>query len=228
MPNLLVLDASSSFCSVAISYKNETIGMVENQPRRQAQCLIPMIDALLSDVGASLNDVDGIAFGRGPGSFTGLRIVTSVAQGISLGLDKPVCGISSLQALAHGIESDTPYDAACVMNAHMGEVFWGAYRVTGTKSNLLVDEQVGSPEQCIEQITKYKGCLLGNGLSLNEFSEFSQEYSKLEPEAKAMVPLAFESWDQGLFGDPIDHTPVYLRKSVAWKKLSEQPSLLKG
>lgn len=230
MPNLLAVDASSSFCSVAISIDGHTQHLVEQQPRRQAQRLLPMVDELLAEVGIRPKQIDGIAFGRGPGSFTGLRIAASVAQGIATGLDIPICGVSSLQTLAHAeaLNTQESYTAICLMNAHMGELFWAAYHVESGQSQLRLDEQVGKPELCLSQINNLEGKLVGNGLLLPECSDLAQDFSAIEPQADMMMPLVIQAWNNGEFGEPADHPPVYLRKSVAWKKLDEQPKLLKG
>lgn len=228
MSCLLIIDASSSLCSVAINQDGETVWLTEDQPRRHAQRLLPMVDELLVDAGISRGQIDGIAFGRGPGSFTGIRIATAVAQGLSLGLDRPVAGISSLEAVALAVMKETGCERVLsVMDAHMGEVFWGRFSRDGEICRAVDRERVGSPEECLADIATFKGLLAGDGLQLMPFIECSQDFAMVRPEAKAMSAIALEYWNQGCFGDPIDHSPVYLRQSVAWKKLSEQPSLLK-
>ena len=228
MPCLLIIDASSSLCSVAINQGGETVWLTEDQPRRHAQRLLPMIDELLVDAGVQRSQIDGIAFGRGPGSFTGIRIATAVAQGLSLGLDCPVAGISSLESVALAVMKETGSERVlAVMDAHMGEVFWGCFTRDGNVCRVLTEERVGSPEECLKDIETFDGVLAGDGLKLMPFIECSQDFAMVRPEAKAMSAIALEYWNQQSFGDPIDHSPVYLRQSVAWKKLSEQPSLLK-
>lgn len=228
MPCLLIIDASSSLCSVAINQAGETVWVTEDQPRRHAQRLLPMIDELLSDASVDRSQIDGIAFGRGPGSFTGIRIATAVAQGLSLGLDRPVVGISSLEAVALAAMHESGAESVLsVMDAHMGEVFWGRYTRDGNLCRALVDERVGKPEDCLEDIKAFDDVLAGDGLQLMPFVECSQDFSMVRPEARAMSAIAQHYWSQGLFGDPLEHSPVYLRQSVAWKKLAEQPSLLK-
>ena len=103
MPNLLLLDASSSLCSVALLTDQGDFWKTEDQPRRHAQRLLAMVDEILEEAGVSPQALNGVAFGRGPGSFTGIRIAVSVAQGISLGLGIPVCGLSSLQLIARAV-----------------------------------------------------------------------------------------------------------------------------
>ena len=100
MANLLIVDASSSLCSVSLIADDRIISLEERQPRRHAQRLLPLVDDVLAQAGVARQALDGLAFGRGPGSFTGIRIALSMVQGIALGLDIPVLGVSSLEMLA--------------------------------------------------------------------------------------------------------------------------------
>ena len=100
MANLLILDASSSLCSVTLLNGEQRYDLSETQPRRHAQRLLPMVDEVLQLAGLPKAELDGIAYARGPGSFTGIRIAVSVVQGIAMGLDIPVYGFSTLQMLA--------------------------------------------------------------------------------------------------------------------------------
>ena len=229
MSVILTIDASSSLCSVALNINGELVWNTEEQPRRHAQRLLPMIDDILADSGISRHQLDGLAFGRGPGSFTGIRIAVSVAQGLALGLDLPVCGVSSLEAVALAAASndETASKVLAIMDAHMGEVFWGQFDVIDGMTQAGGVEQVGSPELCLTQASEFGGLLAGDGLSLAPFSELNSAYATIQPEARIMAALADREWNNGNFGSPDNQLPVYLRNSVAWKKLDEQPSLLK-
>ena len=229
MSVILTIDASSSLCSVALNINGELVWNTEEQPRRHAQRLLPMIDDILVDSGVSRSQLDGLAFGRGPGSFTGIRIAVSVAQGLALGLDLPVCGVSSLEAVALAVASndETASKVLTIMDAHMGEVFWGQFDVVDGMTQASGAEQVGSPEVCLAEIDTFKGGLAGDGLNLSAFESLSSEYANIQPEARIMAALADREWNNGNFGSPDNQLPVYLRNSVAWKKLDEQPSLLK-
>ena len=229
MATLLTIDASSSLCSVALERNDELLWSTEDQPRRHAQRLLPMIDDIVAQAGIAKGDLDGIAFGRGPGSFTGIRIAVSVAQGLSLGLDVPVCGVSSLAtvALAAAQNDSSVKEVFALMDAHMGEVFWGRFQVEDSGLTLIGEEVVGSPELCIAAMAECSGQVAGNGLDLETFSDCNQALASLQPEARVMASLARDAWKQGQFGAADQHSPVYLRNSVAWKKLDEQPSLLK-
>ncbi|MAE34088.1 MAG: tRNA (adenosine(37)-N6)-threonylcarbamoyltransferase complex dimerization subunit type 1 TsaB [Oceanospirillaceae bacterium] len=229
MSVILTIDASSSLCSVALNINGELVWNTEEQPRRHAQRLLPMIDDILADSGISRSQLDGLAFGRGPGSFTGIRIAVSVAQGLALGLDLPVCGISSLETVALAVASngEPTNKVLAIMDAHMGEVFWGKFGIVDGLTVADGIEQVGAPELCQTQVETFEGVLAGDGLNLSAFDGVDSAYASVQPEARIMSVLADREWSKGNFGSPDNQLPVYLRNSVAWKKLDEQPSLLK-
>ena len=228
MSFLLVLDASSSLCSVALGDETQRWHLTEDQPRRHAQRLLPMVDELLTSAGVARHDLSAIAYGRGPGSFTGIRIAASVMQGIAMALELPVAGISSLQAVAQYVFNHTSErQVMAVMDAHMGEVFWGLYERDGDLCRLSGQEHVGTPELFLQQISGYGGILAGDGLTLPFAADLAQTWNAVQPTADIMLQLAWPLWQAGQFGDMDNHQPVYLRDSVAWKKLDEQPSLLK-
>lgn len=228
MTCLLVVDASSTLCSVALSYQGQQWHLSEEQPRRQAQRLLPMVDELLKKAQVSKQDLQGIAYGCGPGSFTGIRIAASVTQGIALALDLPVLGVSSLQAVAQEVfaQSDAQ-QVMTIMNAHMGEVFWGAFAREGELCKAISPEQVGSPERCLADVTAFNGEVAGDGLTLPGFTHLPQQWALVQPQAQYVLALAKDAWTKQLFTTAEQQQPVYLRESVAWKKLSEQPSLLR-
>jgi len=120
---LLALDTSTEACTVALSLDGEVLE--RSEPGGQhAECILPMVDALLADAGLALTQLDALAFGRGPGSFTGLRIGAGVTQGLAFGADLPVVPVSSLAALAQGQHAARVLAA---FDARMQQVYWGAY-----------------------------------------------------------------------------------------------------
>jgi len=242
MANLLILDASSSLCSVTLLKGDERFELTEQQPRRHAQRLLPMVDEVLRLGHIAKSELDGIAYARGPGSFTGIRIAVSVVQGIAMGLELPVYGFSTLQLLASQAGAADPRAdrVISVMDAHMGELFWGAYQRSDNQPELwqpLGDERVGSPESCstalLEQFGSHPDCqwlVAGNGLKLLDGIEAlagRSQLPQLEPLSHFAEALVKQAWQDELFADLEAYPPVYLRDSVAWKKLDEQPSLLK-
>lgn len=224
MANLLILDASSHICSVALVRPEGVVGLAEQQPRKHAQRLLPMVDELLQQLQFNKDQLDGIAYARGPGSFTGIRIAASVMQGIAMALDIPVAGISTLQGLAQKSMAEDGQSCVSVIDAHMGEVFWAHYERRQGLAHLLGEEHVCTPEQFLQDAPKVMA--VGNGLSLQALAALGGD-AEATLTAEDLAPLVLDAWENSLFGDIDQHPPVYLRDGVAWKKLSEQPSLLK-
>jgi tRNA threonylcarbamoyladenosine biosynthesis protein TsaB len=154
---LLAIETSTIACSAALHDGALLLERFEIAPREHAELLLPMIDALLAEAGWSRERLDVIAFGRGPGAFTGLRIAAAVAQGIAFGLDLPVVPVSTLAALARGaMGEESGARVIAAMDARMGEVYWGAYELEGSGEQGGVDtlesrgeEQVCAPAQAV-------------------------------------------------------------------------------
>ena len=141
--NLLALETSTDQCSVALWCDGALLTRSLHAPRRQAEILLPMFDEVLAEGGITRGQLDGIAFGRGPGAFTGVRLAVSVAQGLALALDRPVLPVSTLAALALA----APVAAPCVLavlDARMGEVYAGAFRRAAAVLDPLGAETVGA------------------------------------------------------------------------------------
>jgi tRNA threonylcarbamoyladenosine biosynthesis protein TsaB len=144
---ILALDTSTEACSVALLLDGELRMRFQLTERSHAELVLPMVESLLDEAGVALADLDGLAFGRGPGAFTGLRIACGVVQGLALGANLPVVPVSSLAAVAAQVPA-APGDAVLVCNdARMGEVYWCVYRreTDGTLAP-LADEAVSPPD----------------------------------------------------------------------------------
>jgi tRNA threonylcarbamoyladenosine biosynthesis protein TsaB len=127
---LLALDTATEACSAAVWVDGTVLERYELAPRRHAALILPMIEAVLAEANLSPLQLDAIAFGRGPGAFTGVRIAVGIAQGIAFAADLPVIPISTLAALALGAAQETGYSRiAAALDARMGEVYWGVYAV---------------------------------------------------------------------------------------------------
>ena len=145
--NILAIETSSEACSCALRLSDGSLRERHVLAARQhTQLLLPMLDSLLSEAGLALSAVDCFAFGRGPGSFTGVRIAASAIQGLALAADRPVVAISSLAALAAGCEKSAT-SVLAVFDARMNEVYLGAFHLDAdglpTPSQA---EQLGSAE----------------------------------------------------------------------------------
>ena len=133
---ILAIDTATDACSVALHLDGDYREIHELAPRRHAEILLPRIRTLLSEAALSLRDLDALAFGRGPGAFTGVRIATGVIQGLAFGADLPVVPISSLHALAQGAWRERGEgNVLAAFDARMGEVYWGAYRLDAAGDN---------------------------------------------------------------------------------------------
>ena len=145
---LLAIDTAESACSAALMVDGEVRSRMEQAARGHSERILPMMQSLLSEAGCSLNDLDTLAFGRGPGSFTGLRIAAGVIQGSALGAGLPVVPVSTLRALAQGaFRMHGARQVLSALDARMAEVYWGAYALDGKDlMQPLIDELVCAPE----------------------------------------------------------------------------------
>ena len=161
---ILALDTASEACSVAIHLDNgEIISRYEYAPRLQTQLLLPMVDELLAQCQLSPQALTAIAYSRGPGSFTGVRISAAAAQGLAFGWDLPVLAISSLQTLAQGAYRVLQQEQVIsVFDARMNEIYLGAYQLSGQLMQPVIEEVVCSPKQ-IPNIPEQNWALVGSG-----------------------------------------------------------------
>ncbi len=149
MVNILAIDTSTDACSVAIYFNGNVIGYDEIIPKAHTKILLPMIDRLLKEAAINLADINAFAFGRGPGSFTGIRIACSVIQALSFGVNKPVVPVSTLQALAQGAYRELGKERVfATLDARLQEVYWGLFVNDGKGIMRSVsEERVQSPNQ---------------------------------------------------------------------------------
>ena len=146
---LLAIDTSTEACSASLLIGDEILERYRFAPREHTQLILPMVDELLSEAGLKVGNLDGLAFGRGPGAFTGLRIAASVIQGIAFAADLPVAPISSLAALAQGAAREAGVSRVlAAIDARIQEVYWGAYKLDSEGfMQINGDEAICSPEQ---------------------------------------------------------------------------------
>lgn len=146
---LLAIDTSADDCSAALLIDGELNGRLTREPRRHGALILTMMDELLAEAGVPLVGLDALAFGRGPGSFTGVRIAAAVVQGAAFGADLPVLGVSTLAGLAQGQRRLHGSEAVlAALDARMGELYWGAFRLDATGlMRLQGEEQVAAPGQ---------------------------------------------------------------------------------
>ncbi|QYJ91629.1 tRNA (adenosine(37)-N6)-threonylcarbamoyltransferase complex dimerization subunit type 1 TsaB [Shewanella halotolerans] len=222
--SLLALDTCTEFCSVALQYQGQVFAREADAPREHSQRLLPMVQEVLQEAGIELSQVDVIAYGRGPGSFTGIRICTSMTQGMALGQDLPVVGISTLAAMAQAaIEIKGATQVATAIDARMGEIYYGEYLSVDGLASLVGEERVCAPEELSSQLA-FDTPLAACGTGFDAYPELLTEQMSLVEEAKFplarfMLPLAEAAVKAGQATDVDRLKPVYLRDTVTWKKL---------
>jgi len=226
MAAILAVDTSSDACSVALMHDSECFSLSVDAPREHTQRLLPMIDELLSSRGVALAELDAIAYGRGPGSFTGLRIGLGTVQGLAYAADIPVLPISTLQAMAvtaqrlHNFTAEQPLLVA--LDARMSEVYWGHFDAITAQP--LSDEYVAAPSNLADylcaqgNVGSFVG--LGPGWHYPELQALGLpvEYQDITPQAEDILSLALLEWNAGRAIAVEEAQPTYLRDSVAWKK----------
>ncbi|RCV93160.1 tRNA (adenosine(37)-N6)-threonylcarbamoyltransferase complex dimerization subunit type 1 TsaB [Vreelandella rituensis] len=226
---LLALDASSSACSVALlrrdAGKQECISRFELTPRAHTRRLMPMVDEVLAEAGIAPSELDAVAYGRGPGSFTGLRIAAGAAQGLAFGLERPLLGVSTLEALALGAHRRYHFRyLVTALDARMGEIYVAAWHCADGVTTLLQEEAVIAPQALRLPAKETDWVGVGSGWTLWEQmpaqvqAGLTQTLENIEASAEDMVVLAARDLDAGLGRDPHEVQPVYLRNEVAWKK----------
>ncbi|HEX9585023.1 MAG TPA: tRNA (adenosine(37)-N6)-threonylcarbamoyltransferase complex dimerization subunit type 1 TsaB [Gammaproteobacteria bacterium] len=219
---LLVFDTSTDACSCATYVDGAVTERHEIAPRRHAQLLLGMIDQTLAESGVTLSSLDAIAFGRGPGSFTGVRIAAATAQALALGADVPVVPVSSLAALAQGVHAENGASRiAAALDARMDEVYWGVYEAG---EDALV--RASQPERvCAPRAlppleggnwTGAGGGWQAYGAELHRKFEGAivQTLSERHPTAGAAALLAADAYGHGGGVEARDALPVYLRDRV--------------
>ncbi|MDQ5911057.1 MAG: tRNA threonylcarbamoyladenosine biosynthesis protein TsaB [Pseudomonadota bacterium] len=142
----LALETATEACSAAVWIDGAVWERYEQAPRRHAALILPMIEAVLAEAELTMNQLDAVAVGRGPGAFTGVRIAIGIAQGLAFAADVPVVPVSTLAALALGAARETGQTRiATALDARMGEVYWGTWSVSGETVESVGDERVCAP-----------------------------------------------------------------------------------
>lgn len=220
--NFLAIDTATEACSVALQCNNQIVSKFEICPQQHSQRLLPMVDEVLNEANTVLDNLGGLVFGRGPGSFTGVRIATGMIQGLALGTDLPVVGVSTLAAMAVEAleEASIGSQVAVAIDARMSEVYFAVYQKSQRGVELVVEEQVCPPDVAHSLLTGEVALFAGTGWQAYEVLNFAQEQVAVTyPSARAMLTLGEQAFAEG-FGEDVEAiTPVYLRDKVTWKKL---------
>jgi len=224
---LLALDTSSIACSVALQMDEVVVERHEEQPREHSRLLMPMIKSVLGEAKATLPELDAIVLGNGPGSFVGMRIAASVAQGLAFGAGLKVVPVSSLAAVAAQVFAEQ--DAAEVVvtqDAHMNEVYLGIFRQAGDGLPTgVVPERLQGPAAIAELQADSGGPRIAAGFGWQRYPELlaaNQECitdvaALLHPHAKHLLALGAAGLSSGHEIEPQEIVPAYLRQKVAEK-----------
>ena len=224
---LLAIDTSNGACSCALWLDGDCRQRYEVAPRGHGLLLLPMVESLLEEAGIALAELDALVLGRGPGSFTGLRIATGMVQGLAFAVDRPVVPVSSLAALAqgsYGADGEAASRVLTAFDARMGEVYWGAYqRDVDGRVTLLGDEAVCAPER-VELPADSDWVGVGEGWQVHHDvlsaavvvggGRVTVMQQPLYPEARHLVELGVVAWRNGVAVPAEQAAPVYLRNKV--------------
>lgn len=225
--NYLAIDASTEACSVALSYQGKVINRFELCPQSHSVVLLPMIDDVLKEANCKLQDLDGLIFGRGPGSFTGVRIGIGVAQGLAFSAELKVVGVSTLQAMAQqAFRRFQEQEVISAIDARMSEVYTGNYRLDENEiMQEVLAEAVISPESISQYYDTRTSGFYGVGTGWGAYTEqlnltpTNTDIEILYPDAVDMLTIGTQLFAKGEGVDAENAQPVYVRDTVSWKKL---------
>ena len=224
---LLAIDASSAQCSIALSCSGRVLQRVLTQSKAQTKQLLPSIKALLTEYQLSYQQLDALVLGVGPGRFTGLRVASSVAQGIAMAAGLPVVCVSSLQVLAQSAyhTNQQVKHFVVVTNAYMQEVYVGRYQVLEGICQPMCQDAIVSPDGMpLAPFTKTPWAAVGDGWAVYqqvlESMNASASYTNttLFPQATQLLFLGECALQAGEVYDYQQALPNYLRRAQAWKK----------
>ncbi len=237
---ILALETSTNACSAALidgtQQNHSCIERFEIAPRMHTQLILPMIDSVLKEAGFDIKDVDVLAFGRGPGAFTGVRVGTGVIQALSYGAGIPVAQISSLAALAQRAYHQSQLQIKKILlanDARMKEIYCSAYELVDGFMTSIGSEEVMKPENLGQYLSQQSISIDNSYYQVgNAWSEYSQQlidvskqcrsFSFTEdliyPHAREVAYLAFKEAAENKLLKAEDVSPVYLRNNIAKKK----------
>ncbi|RYY80599.1 MAG: tRNA (adenosine(37)-N6)-threonylcarbamoyltransferase complex dimerization subunit type 1 TsaB [Moraxellaceae bacterium] len=225
---LLALETANEWCSVALFDGQAVVAHREdNRSREQTRLILPMIDAVLAEQGLNVASLQAIAFSRGPGSFSGVRINAAVAQALAWAHDLPVVPVSTLQAVAQAAYRQHQLtQVVAVLDARMNEVYAAAYQLDA--HGLM---QPLANESGIEQLAAYDRVrlpvdaehytLVGNGSALITQTSAQASCQQLHASSEDIARLGHAAFQAGQAISADQALPVYLRDN-AWKKIAEQ------
>lgn len=228
MSKILAIETSSELASCALLDGDHVIARSTSGVRTHSQSVLPMVQELLREAGISLADCDAIAFGAGPGSFTGVRTACGVAQGLAFGAGLPVLPLVTLEAMAEACRARTGAgEVLAVLDARMGEVYWAQYRHDAGRQAWI---EVAAPALCAPQdlqpVPAEGLAACGNGFSAypEAFAgkAFAAALDDILPHARELALLGAPALAAGLAVPAAQAQPLYLRNKVAYTSAERQ------
>jgi len=217
MPIIIAIETSTELASAALLHDGQVISRESGGVQTHSQTILPMVQALLAAAGMPLSRCDAVAFGAGPGSFTGVRTACGIAQGMAFGLDLPVVPVVTLEAMAQAcMERHGGTDVLPVLDARMGEVYWAQYRFDNgwqavcppALGNAAGVVAAGTPQACGNGFTAHAD-------ALREKPFAAAAHADIAPHAEQVARLAAVALASGRALPARDAQPFYLRNKVA-------------
>jgi tRNA threonylcarbamoyladenosine biosynthesis protein TsaB len=231
MPIILAIETSSELASCALFNSDATPDTVlareTSGVRTHSQSVLPMVQELLREAGVKLADCDAIAFGAGPGSFTGVRTACGVAQGLAFGAGLPVLAMVTLEAMAEACRAQTgANEVLAVLDARMGEVYWAQYRYFDGGWIEVVAPSLCAPQDLAPQIVDGLAAC-GNGFAAYPEAFAGKDFAAkalgdMLPHARELAVLGVRALADGLAVPADQAQPIYLRNKVAYTSAERQ------
>jgi tRNA threonylcarbamoyladenosine biosynthesis protein TsaB len=226
MLTILAIETSSEIASCALLRGDSVISRVSNGVRTHSQAVLPMVQELLAEAGITLQDCDAVAFGAGPGSFTGVRTACGIAQGLAFGGKIPAVPVVTLDAMAlacrqrHGAEQ-----VLAVLDARMGEVYWAQYCFQHDAPVAMLAPALSAPGE-VQPLGTPVAC--GNGLSAYPEAFAAGGHADIMPHAEQVAQLAAIAFAAGRTVTAAEAQPLYLRNKVAYTQAERREMAAKG
>lgn len=231
MSIILAIDAAADGCSVALQSGADTFSRYTDAPRAHSKVLYPMLDEVLGEAGVNKHQLQGVAFGMGPGSFTGIRIAAATAQGLGFALGIPLLPVSSLQGMAQQTFMQQGAEKVfTILDARMNELYFGLYAYEASTGLMVALQQ-----DCIDGIAASpwadlpaplsgagNGWLMGDALAPAVRAAVIQEFPAILPHARYLLPAANAMFAAGQGMAPEEIELVYLREQSHWKTITQQ------
>lgn len=220
---IVAVETATDGCSVAVDTLQGVFQRFERAPRQHSVRLLPMLERTMSEAGVSRQQVAAVAFGKGPGSFVGVRLAASVAQGLCAAWEVPALPVSTLEALASGACREySVQNVVVALDARMGQVYCGLYRLTEERlMEALGDgDQLADPERLAAQLGSLESrAWFMAGSAFTAYAEHLPEplagcLADALPQARDLLPRARYLFDTAQGVRPEQALPVYLREGV--------------